>query len=99
MWPRPPPARAQERGGSRLDTGDASGGGVNVALLVGVVGLLGRESVAQGGLGSPVLGTLASAEEGRDGNGDQDGDDQNDDHELDEGETLLPILHALANCF
>ena len=40
---------------------------------------------------------LASAEEGRDSDGDQDGDDQNDHHQLDEGEALLAIFHALAN--
>ena len=48
------------------------------------------------GLGCTILGTLTGAEEGGDGDRQEDGDDEHDDHELDEGETLILTLHALA---
>src|SRR5438445_2483111 len=54
-------------------TGDAAGG---VDLRVRVVGLLSRQRVAKVGLSSTVLSPATGAQEGRDGNGEQDGDNQ-----------------------
>ena len=44
------------------------------------------ECGVQVGLGRPVVGRAGHPEEGRDGDGQQDRHDQQDDHELDEGE-------------
>ena len=52
------------------------------------------DHVARVRLGSGVLTLLTLAEEGRQSDGGEDADDQNDDQELDEGETLL-VLAAL----
>src|SRR5207248_49979 len=44
-----------------------------------------------------VVGPLTGAKERRDRDGDQDGNDQHDDHELDEGEALFVALVAPLN--
>ena len=53
------------------------------------------DHVARVKLGSGILALLTLAEEGRQSDGGEDADDQNDDQELDKGETLL-VLSALA---
>src|SRR6478735_1693894 len=50
------------------------------------------ECVAEARLSRLVLRTGLGAEEGRDGDRDQNGNDQHHDHELDERETTLVVL-------
>jgi hypothetical protein len=60
--------------------------------------LRGCQPVAEVRLGRPVLSPRASAEERGQSDGDQNADDQNDHHQLDQGEALLvttPIDEAL----
>src|SRR4051794_20108038 len=81
-----------------LDLGErASGtiGGADVGLLVGVVGLESRLGRTGGRLGLGVLSLGALVEERGQGDRGEDADDQDDDQELDQGETLL-ALGALA---
>src|SRR5262249_19094146 len=53
--------------------------------------LLGGQTVTEVRLRRPVLGPLTSTEEGRNRNGDQDGNDQNHNHQLNEGEAFLVV--------
>ena len=66
-----------------------------VGAVVRVQRLRCHQCVAKVGLSRPVLGPGASPEERWQCDGDQDADDQNDHHELDEGEPLLllPAVH------
>src|SRR4051812_24113778 len=95
---------------ARLGDGDLAGAGTDVEagragghlrrtagvrLGVGEAGLHVGDQVARVGLRGRVLTLLTLAEEGRQSNGGKDADDQNDDQELDKGETLL-VLSALA---
>src|SRR5512132_171026 len=65
-----------------------------VPVAVREEGLGGGDAVPQVRLRRPVLRPGPGAEEGRKSDGDQDADDQNDHHQLDEGEALvlLPSL-------
>ena len=74
----------------RLDVDHVRGRRV-VRLVVHVHRLLGGQTVTQVRLSRTVLGALTSAEEGGDSNSDQDGNDQNDHHQLDEGEAFLVV--------
>ena len=67
-------------------------GGRPVGVLVGVDALGVGECVPEARLSRLVLRTGLGAEEGRDGDRDQNGNDQHHDHELDERETTLVVL-------
>ncbi len=76
-----------------LAVGEATPLARNVRLgSVGVDGLCRGQGVAQVRLGSGVLGPLAGAEEGRDGDADEDGDDHHHDHELDQCEAAFAVV-------
>ena len=64
-------------------------------LVVREEGLLGGEAVAEVGLRRTVLRPLTGTKEGRNGDRDQDGNDQDDNHELDERETFLVVPAGL----
>ena len=108
MWPSTPrrsqPRRLPGRPPSTSTSSDGSmasaGRGVEAGVRVTVreERLRGGEPVPQVRLCSPVLGPLTGAEEGRQSDGDQDADDQNDHHQLDEGEALV-VLPALPEAF
>ena len=83
-------------GEARLDLEDRRHGGLVVVLAVRVDGLGRRERVAERRLRRPVIGPLTGTEERRDRDRQQDGDDEHDDHELDEGEALVLTVEALA---
>ena len=77
-----------------------------VVARVRVGRLRGHQGVAQARLSRSVLRPLTGTEEGRQRDGDQDADDQNDHHQLDEGETFLLICavqeareHCAVNSF
>ena len=63
-----------------------------VGVLVGVDALGVGECVPEARLSRLVLRTGLGAEEGRDGDRDQNGNDQHHDHELDERESTLVVL-------
>src|SRR6478752_7546458 len=93
--------RLRGRGGSRLErqaglrggeAGHERTAGRAVGVLVGVDALGVGECVAEARLSRLVLRTGLGAEEGRDGDRDQNGNDQHHDHELDERETTLVVL-------
>ncbi len=69
-----------------------------VAVLLLVVRLLGREERLQVALGLGLLRPRLEADEVRDGDGRQDADDRDDDHELDQREALV-LAHVGGESF
>ena len=62
-----------------------------VGLVVGEAGLDRRDGGTSVGLGGGVLALLLLTKEGRQGDGGEDADDENDDEKLDQCEALLVI--------
>src|SRR5690348_10868826 len=87
--------RAEAQAGGRTEAArELAAAGVGV--VVRVAGLQLAHHVASVGLGRAVLGLGALAEEVRQGDRGKDADDQNDDEELDKGETGLLRLNTRA---
>ena len=71
-----------------------------VGLGVGEQRLLGRQSVPQVRLGGAVVGPVPRTQERRDGDGQQDADDQDDDHDLHQREATTKRLEILeGHCY
>src|SRR2546421_6801638 len=68
-----------------------------VRLVVDVEGLLRRQGVTDVRLRLLVLGTLTGTQEGRDGDRNKDCDDQDDHHQLDQGEPFVIVVQSVAD--
>jgi hypothetical protein len=77
----------------RFERGDVATR-LGVSTVVQPERLLGEKDVADLALSSAVLSRLAEAEERRNGDGDEDCNDHHHNHELDEGEALIPLQTA-----